>query len=82
MQDLNAIKRYKQGEMQRDMGGGCVRRGTEREREDENVIKKTMDGILKVCGQGSGEHDVLEEPSLGVALGSSSDDLCDLGHMI
>lgn len=54
----------------------------QRVREDENVVKETMDGILKVCGQVSGEHDVLEEPSLGVALGSSSDGLCDLGHMI
>lgn len=57
-------------------------REEQREREDENVVMETMDGILKVCGQGSGERDVLEEPSLGVALGSSADGLCDLRHMI
>ena len=38
--------------------------------------------VLKACGWGLEEHDVLEQPSLGLALDSSPDCLCDLGQII
>ena len=56
--------------------------GTESKRENSTIVKETMVGILKACGRGLEEHDVLEQPSPGLALDSSPNCLCDLGQMI